>query len=114
MIKHLKEQDGFLTAINCVSTKAILSWLKKQKEQKSNLVEKLREISTPADEDWFEIQKQWEKEDDKQNQMINLDHFKSYMLQYLQDAANRKDDSEIEKDTDVWAKKLLNLLNIFI
>ena len=35
LIKHLKEQDGFLTAINCVSTKAILSWLKKQKEQKS-------------------------------------------------------------------------------
>ena len=87
---------------------------KKQKEQKSNLVEKLREISTPADEDWFEIQKQWEMEDDKQNQKVNLDHFKSYMLQYLQDAANRKDDSEIEKDTDVWAKKLLNLLNIDI
>lgn len=34
LIKHLNEQDGFLTAINCVSTKAILSWLKKQKEQK--------------------------------------------------------------------------------
>ena len=34
LIKHLKEQDGFLTAINCVSTKAILNWLKKQKEQK--------------------------------------------------------------------------------
>ena len=114
LIHHLNEQDGFLTAINCVSTKAILSWLKKQKEHKPNLVEKLREISTPADEDWFEIQKQWEKEDDKQNQEINLDHFKSYMLQYLQDAANRKDDSEIEKDTDVWAKKLLKLLNIDI
>ena len=36
LIKHLKEQDGFLTAINCVSTKAILSWLEKQKEQKPN------------------------------------------------------------------------------
>lgn len=34
LILHLNEQDGFLTAINCVSTKAILSWLKKQKEQK--------------------------------------------------------------------------------
>ena len=34
LIKHLKEQDGFLTAINCVSTKAILSWLEKQQEQK--------------------------------------------------------------------------------
>lgn len=34
LIKHLKEQDGFLTAIDCVSTKSILSWLEKQKEQK--------------------------------------------------------------------------------
>lgn len=34
LIHHLNEQDGFLTAINCVSTKVILSWLKKQKEQK--------------------------------------------------------------------------------
>lgn len=33
LIKHLKEQDGFLTAINCVSTKAILTWLEKQKEE---------------------------------------------------------------------------------
>ena len=33
LINHLNEQDGFLTAINCVSTKAILSWLIKQKEQ---------------------------------------------------------------------------------
>ena len=35
LIKHLKEQDGFLTAIGCVSTKAILNWLGKQKEQES-------------------------------------------------------------------------------
>jgi len=33
LIKHLKEQDGFLTAIDCVSTKSILSWLEKQKEE---------------------------------------------------------------------------------
>ncbi len=33
LIHYLSEQDGFLTAINCVSTKAILGWLKKQKEQ---------------------------------------------------------------------------------
>lgn len=34
LIKHLKEQDGFLTAIDCISARAILNWLKKQKEQK--------------------------------------------------------------------------------
>jgi len=37
LIRHLNEQDGFLTAINCVSTKAILDWLKKQKEQKPSV-----------------------------------------------------------------------------
>lgn len=32
---------------------------------------------------------------------------KSLMLQYLQSAANRKDDSEIESDTDLWGRKIL-------
>jgi len=41
-----------------------LAYLEKQKEQKSN-IEKLREISTPADEDWFEIEKKWEAEDNE-------------------------------------------------
>ena len=33
---------------------------------------------------------------------------KSLMLQYLQSAANRKDDTEIESDTDLWSKKILD------
>lgn len=33
---------------------------------------------------------------------------KSLMLQYLQSAANRKDDSEIEDDTDLWGRKILD------
>ena len=37
LIKHLKEQNDFLTAIDSVSTKAILSWLEKQKEQTEEL-----------------------------------------------------------------------------
>lgn len=41
---------------------------------------------------------------------VNIDHFKSFMLQYLQDATNRKDDSEIEYVTNRWAEKLLNLV----
>lgn len=47
LIHHLNEQDDFLTAINCVSTKAILSWLKEQKEQKPN-----RERNKPK-ESWL-------------------------------------------------------------
>jgi hypothetical protein len=38
--------------------------IEKQKEQKST-IERLRDISTPADENWFEIQKKWEKEDEQ-------------------------------------------------
>lgn len=33
---------------------------------------------------------------------------KSLMLQYLQSAANRKDDAEIEDDTDLWGRKILD------
>ena len=33
---------------------------------------------------------------------------KSLMLQYLQIAANRKDDAEIENDTDLWGRKILD------
>ena len=40
----------------------ILQDVYSDEKQKSNIA-KLREISTPADEDWFEIEKKWEAED---------------------------------------------------
>ena len=52
-------------ANNGVTKEGVLNWLEKQKEQKSSIIEKLREISTPADEDWFEIEKKWKKEDEQ-------------------------------------------------
>lgn len=48
----------------------------------------------------------------KKKNTVNIEHFKSYMLQYLQDATNKTDDSEIEADTDKWAKKLLDLIGV--
>jgi hypothetical protein len=33
---------------------------------------------------------------------------KSLLLQYLQSAANRTDDTEIESDTDLWGRKILD------
>lgn len=48
----------------------------------------------------------------EKKETVNIDQFKSFMLQYLQDAANRKDDSEIEADTDKWAHKLLSLIGV--
>ncbi len=48
----------------------------------------------------------------EKKETVNIDHFKSFMLQYLQEAANRKDDSEIEADTDKWAQKLLSLIGV--
>jgi len=43
----------------------------------------------------------------EQRSEINIEHLKSYMLQYLQDAASKKEDSEIEADTDKWAKMII-------
>lgn len=43
----------------------------------------------------------------EQKPSINIDQLKSLMLQYLQEAANEKDDSDIEADTDKWVRKIL-------
>ena len=43
----------------------------------------------------------------EQKPSINIDQLKSLMLQYLQEASNEKDDSDIEADTDKWARKIL-------
>ena len=45
----------------------------------------------------------------EQKPAINIEHLKSYMLQYLQDASNREDDSEIDADTDKWAKMIIKV-----
>lgn len=44
------------------------AYLEKQKE--SN-IDKLRKISTPADENWFEIQKKWDEEDKQKEQKLS-------------------------------------------
>lgn len=46
-------------------------------------------------------------EQKEQKPSINIDQLKSMMLQYLQEATNEKDDSDIEADTDKWARKIL-------
>lgn len=46
-------------------------------------------------------------ETEEQKPSINIDQLKSLMLQYLQEAANEKDDLDIEADTDKWARKIL-------
>lgn len=62
-----------------------------QKEQKPTLVEKLRSVSTPADENWFEIQKRWEKEDEQQSaewneEDENMAYFVNQFLEYHENA----------------------------
>ena len=49
----------------------------------------------------------WLEKQKEQKPSINIDQLKSLMLQYLQEAANEKDDSDIEADTDKWARKIL-------
>ena len=68
----------------------------KQKEQKPTTVEKLRSISTPAEENWFEIQRKWEKEDEQKPAewseeddacyeliLRELEHYKEYHPDYF-------------------------------
>ena len=47
------------------------------------------------------------KQAQEQKPSINIDQLKSLMLQYLQEAAKEKEDSDIEADTDKWARKIL-------
>jgi hypothetical protein len=58
------EDSDFFAKHNLTKVQ-VLAYLKKQKEQKPTLVDKLRSVSTPAEENWFEIQKKWEKEDEQ-------------------------------------------------
>ena len=59
-----------------------------------------------------EEQNRWIAYLEKQKESLPIpDKFsglKSLMLQYLQSAANRKDDTEIERDTDLWGRKILD------
>lgn len=57
--KYYSGVDGTLSDIA-----GILIDVYSEEKQKSN-IEKLREISTPADEDWLEIEKKWEAEDNE-------------------------------------------------
>ena len=62
----------------------------------------LKNIPCDAEIAWLEKQKEPVPIPDK------FSGLKSLMLQYLQSAANRKDDSEIEEDTDLWGRKMLD------
>ena len=57
---------------------------------------------------YMELEMNFDKSsEEEQKPSINLDQLKSMMLQYLQEAANEKDDSDIEADTDKWARMIL-------
>ena len=80
------------------STKTIIAYLEKQKDNRFAP----RVLSCSAA--WFDDSEEEQKEPipDK------FSGLKSLLLQYLQSAANRKDDTEIESDTDLWGRKILD------
>lgn len=45
------------------------------------------------------------------NERTRFDQLKSILLQYVQDAANRSDDSEIESDTEKYAKRIVEFFS---
>ena len=85
------------------------------KEQALAYLEKPKEPIDPFDtklfQDGVKEGRRLEREDIKKEPIPIPDKFsglKSLMLQYLQSAANRKDDTEIESDTDLWGRKILD------
>ena len=103
----------------------VLAWLEKQKEQPQEelvyrmnglMQEYIKEGEDDAEKEhrlkcyqlfWDALEDADFFEQKKQKPSINIDQLKSLMLQYLQEAANEKEDSNIEADTDKWAKKIL-------
>ena len=127
ILEFFKLQDDNTTYF-FIPKKSILAWLEKQKEQKSlnisaasewlrkhvciymnseyNEFHKCVEYDGSIDKERLvnDFEEAMQKE---QKSSINIDQLKSLMLQYLQEAANEKDDSAIEADTDKWARKIL-------
>ena len=62
-IYHIKEDDG---AFNW--TDEMFEGLAEEDNNMSN-IDKLKRISTPAEENWFEIAKEWEKEDKEMDKL---------------------------------------------
>jgi hypothetical protein len=109
----------------------VLAWLKKKKYDRMKPIYDAREsFESALEKAWNDYHNGYENvdklEDDyvecahakgfregylfgieKQKPIISIDQLKSLMLQYLQEAANEKDDSDIEADTDKWARKIL-------
>jgi hypothetical protein len=109
----------------------VLAWLKKKKYDRMKPIYDAREsFESALEKAWNDYHNGYENvdklEDDyvecahakgfregylfgieKQKPIIGIDQLKSLMLQYLQEAANEKDDSDIEADTDKWARKIL-------
>lgn len=58
-----EQPDEHYTKRNELFDKCVANCDPKVIQEVSDNVDKLRAISTPAEEDWFEIDKEWEKED---------------------------------------------------
>jgi len=50
-------------------------------EEDNNMsnIDKLKRISTPAEEDWFKIAEEWEKEDNNAEKMVSVDKVKDWL-----------------------------------
>ena len=104
-IEHiLYENYSDAAVIEGVEIAEIVTWLEKLKEP-------IDPFDTKLFRDGVKEGRRLEREDIKKEPIPIPDKFsglKSLMLQYLQSAANRTDDTEIESDTDLWGRKILD------
>lgn len=78
--------------------KAAIVWLEKKEE--SN-IDKLRKISTPAEENWPEIQKQWEQEDSADED----EKVREELIQYLRDYPHLPNGKYSRLDFFAWIER---------
>jgi len=104
-IEHiLYENYSDAAVIEGVEIAEIVTWLEKQKEP-------IDPFDTKLFQDGVKEGRRLEREDIKKEPIPIPDKFsglQSLLLQYLQSAANRTDDTEIESDTDLWGRKILD------
>lgn len=103
-----KELVSLVKEGGCITSKKdielALAYLEKQKEP-------IDPFDTKLFQDGVKEGRRLEREDIKKEPIPIPDKFcglQSLLLQYLQSAANRTDDAEIESDTDLWGRKILH------
>jgi len=107
LIKHLKEQDGFLTAIDCVSTKAILSWLEMQKAKER--LDRMAPIYNNKESFESALEKAWKYYNESASRTVDSfedDYIECVFSKGFREGflyrENQKEQKSVDYDHEMW------------